>query len=80
VKLKLTPKGANQTLLDVGECQVFFSYKTAVAAFVPGRGYLRTAESHSRTTTAHINKWIDGDSTEVPQAELDAMLTVTGVS
>jgi hypothetical protein len=75
--LKLAPAGANRSILTVEDVEVLFSYKTAVAAFVPGRGYLRTSTYYSGTTTGHINKWINGDSTEVPQEEIDALIRVS---
>lgn len=61
------------TLVDIGENQVLYSYSTPVAAFVPGRGYLKTDTYHSVTTSRHINKWIDGSSTTIPQAEINAI-------
>ena len=55
---------------------VFFSYETPVAAFVSGRGILRTEEKFSRTTTKHINAFIERTNpkstvTIVPQAEIE---------
>ena len=69
----LTPVASNQTLLefDTGE-QVFFSYKTPVAGFVPGEGYIRTSKKWSSTTTRHINKYLSGiKAKEVTQEILD---------
>ena len=57
--MKLTPIAANQTELEIGKgVVVFFSYKTPVAAFVPGMGYFRTNHKWSRTTSKHINQWL----------------------
>ena len=61
------------TVISFGDVEVLFSYSTPVAAFVPGRGYLRTAQHYSVTTSRHINQWICGESTTVPQAEIDAL-------
>lgn len=73
--MKLKALGANQTLLDLdGGRQVFFSYNTPVAAFIPGEGYLRTSQKWSRTTSKHINAWIDGRSSERPQSFFDALI------
>ena len=69
----LTPVAPNQTLLefDTGE-QVFFSYKTPVAGFIPGEGYIRTSKKWSSTTTRHINKYLAGvKAKEVNQETLD---------
>ena len=68
--MNLTPIAANQTLLSfTNGAQVFFSYKTPVAAYCPLRGYIRTAKFWSVTTSRHINKWLKGitEVTEVPQ-------------
>lgn len=70
--MKLIPRGNNQNEVEISDTvTVFFSYKTPVAAHVSGRGYLKTDKFWSKTTSRHINKWIDGTSTTVPQAELD---------
>ena len=68
--MKLTPIAANQTELSLNNgTQVFFSYKTPVAAYCPSRGYIRTAKYWSVTTSRHINKWLKGitEVTEVSQ-------------
>lgn len=73
--MKLRQIGPNQTELYVGDTVVFFSYETPVAALVPGRGYLRTDQKWSATTSKHINRWLEGvNATLVPQAELDALI------
>ena len=68
--MKLTPIAANQTELSfTNGAQVFFSYKTPVAAYCPLRGYIRTEKFWSVTTSRHINKWLKGitEVTEVSQ-------------
>ena len=68
--MKLTPIAANQTELSLNNgTQVFFSYKTPVAAYCPSKGYIRTAKYWSVTTSRHINKWLKGidNVTEVSQ-------------
>lgn len=70
--MKLIPRGNNQTEVEINDdLTVFFSYKTPVAAHVTGKGYLKTDKFWSKTTSRHVNQWIDGPSTTVPQAELD---------
>ena len=65
--MKLTPIAANQNEVEfTNGTQVFFSYKTPVAAYCPLRGYIRTEKFWSSTTTRHINKWLKG-ITEVSQ-------------
>ena len=59
--MQLTPIAANQTQLNLNDgTQVFFSYRTPVAAKLPNYDYIRTATKWSTTTTRHINKWLDG--------------------
>ena len=59
--MELTPIAANQNELSfTNGAQVFFSYKTPVAAYCPLRGYIRTEKFWSSTTTRHINKWLKG--------------------
>ena len=75
--MKLTPIAANQNEVEfTNGTQVFFSYKTPVAAYCPSRGYIRTANWFSSTTTRHINKWLDGVTrvTEVPQTVLQELV------
>jgi hypothetical protein len=37
--------------------EVCFSYRVAVAAFIPGRGYVKTAAKYSPTTSKHANQY-----------------------
>jgi len=79
--MRLTRQGkTSATVIEIGESEILYSYSTPVAAFVPGRGYLRTDRFYSVTTSRHINMWIDGETTSytyppttVPQAEIDAI-------
>lgn len=74
--MKLNPLGPNQTILILNNGnQVFFSYSTPVAAYIPEKGFIRTSDWHSTTTTRHIHKFIgEAEATEVPQAEIDALV------
>ena len=72
--MNLTPIAANQTVLSfTNGAEVFFSYKTPVAAYCPLRGYIRTEKFRSVTTSRHINKWLKGitEVTKVSQKYLD---------
>ncbi len=75
--MKLTPIAANQTELTLNNgTQVFFSYKTPVAAYdsVSGK-FLRTSYKWSVTTTRHINKWLDTRiAQECDQSVLDSLV------
>ena len=59
--MKLIPLASNQNLVKLNSgVQVLFSYRTPVAAYVPGEGYFRTNQNWSKTTSKHINKWLRG--------------------
>jgi hypothetical protein len=74
--MKLTPLGPNTTELDLADgSTVMFSYKTPVAAYVMGRGFIQSEQHYSATTTRHLRKWLDGrDAETVPQTELDRLV------
>ncbi len=72
--MKLTPIAANQTEVSINDgTQIFFSYRTPVAAYLPSKGYVRTERFWSKTTSRHINKWLQGvnNVSEVSQSVLD---------
>ena len=72
--MKLTPIAANQTEVSfTNGTQVFFSYKTPGAAYLPEKGYVRTEKFWSVTTSRHINKYLQGVTNveTIPQAVLD---------
>ena len=72
--MKLTPIAANQTEVSINDgTQLFFSYRTPVAAYLPSKGYVRTERFWSKTTSRHINKWLQGvnNVSEVSQTVLD---------
>ena len=72
--MKLTPIGSNQTVLMLNDgTRVLFSYQTPVAYERMGRFY-RSATRHSVTTSKHVNQWAGKDATEVPQADIDAIV------
>ena len=56
--MQLTPIASNMTEVETSKARVLFSYRTPVAAYVFGRGYVNTEKWYSVTTTRHINKWI----------------------
>ena len=72
--MKVINLGANKTQLNLNNgTEVFFSYKTPVAAYLPEKGYVRTEKFWSVTTSRHINKWLKdvNNVTEIDQAILD---------
>ena len=73
--MQLTPIATNMTEIETSEARILFSYRTPVAAYVFGRGYVRTETKWSVTTSRHINKWLDGVSAEkVAQTYLDNLV------
>ncbi len=73
--MKLKNKGTNETEIHFKNGNVFFfSYDTPVAACIDSR-YYKTSEYHSRTTTRHTNRFLDGHvHVEVPQFFFDEEL------
>lgn len=71
--MQLRPIGSNQTEIEMTDgTRVLFSYRTPVAVYVPGAGYFRTTTSHSKTTSKHINQWLNGaTAAKIDQSELD---------
>ena len=80
MKIKLKPLGPNQTELTLHSVCALFSYETVVA-LKTDNGFFRTSETHSRTTTKHINSWfremgLDAkDADELDQSKLELALT-----
>ena len=74
--MKLTPIAANRNVISYNNgSEVFFSYSTPVAAYHPDKGYLRTTQWYSQTTTKHINKYLDNvNSTEVSQETINNLV------
>ena len=73
--MQLTPIASNMTEIETSEARILFSYRTPVAAYVFGEGYVRTEKWWSVTTSRHINKWLDGGTAkEVSQTYLDNLV------
>ena len=77
--MNLTPVFSNGTEVETADARIFFSYRTPVAAYIFGRGYVRTEQFFSVTTSRHINKLLKDGYTDlpecetVPQAEIEAL-------
>ena len=74
--MQLTPIATNMTEVETSEARILFSYRTPVAAYVFGEGFVRTEKWWSVTTSRHINKWIGKDVAvkEVSQTYLDKLV------
>ena len=75
--MQLTPIASNMTEVETSAARILFSYRTPVAAYVFGVGYIKTDKYWSVTTSRHINKWIGGKDVtvrEVTQTYLDGLV------
>jgi hypothetical protein len=63
------------TEVSLGPVVALFSYATLVAVLVQGRGFYRTRDHHSPTTSRHINAWLNGaKATPIDPNELQALV------
>ena len=75
--MKLTPIAANQTSVSFNDgTEVFFSYKTPVAAYLPDKGYVKTDTFYSVTTSRHINKYLP--TKDVPEVSASFLKQLAG--
>lgn len=78
--MQLTPIASNMTEVETNDARILFSYKTPVAAYIFGEGFVKTEKYWSVTTSKHINKWFkDGHNDlpefkEIPQSRLDSLV------
>lgn len=74
--MNLVNLGANTNELVLGNRSILISYETPVALHIEGVGYIVTEKKWSRTTSKHINQFLNGDKpykTE-PQEYFDNLL------
>ena len=72
--MRLSPIGSNMTEVETDNARVLFSYRTPVAAYIFGEGFVKTSTWYSTTTSRHINKWGARDGKEIPQSRLDSLV------
>jgi hypothetical protein len=73
--MKIQTSKANQTILTLNNgTEVFISYQTPVAAFVPGTGFLRTEEKFSATTSKHITQYAGKNAPTRPQSFFNGLI------
>jgi len=78
--MQLTPIASNMAEVETPDARILFSYRTPVAAYIFGEGFVKTEKFWSVTTSRHINKWFkDGhddlpEFKEVPQSRLDSLV------
>jgi hypothetical protein len=75
IALRATSIGSNQLEIQHGENLYLVSYQTPVAVYIKNAGYFRTTTKFSRTTSKHINKWLNGATAgDIPQNVLEDMM------
>ena len=58
--MELTQLASKQTLITFPNyTEVLFSYKTPVAGYHPDLGYVKTKQYYSKTTSKHINAYLE---------------------
>ena len=79
--MRLRQIASNMTEVTTERGQILFSYETPVAAILAdewstnGATVVKTAHKWSRTTSRHINKWLDGlKAEERPQVFFDNLV------
>lgn len=72
--MQIKKLGSNMTELVTRDGRILFSYETPVAVLDHGDYEIYvTEEFFSKTTTRHINKWLEGvNPIRVPQAKIEA--------
>jgi hypothetical protein len=58
--------------------EVCLSYGVPVAAFIPGRGYIKTDRKYSVTTSRHANAYAGNVGQTVPDAEFRELVSPIG--
>ena len=73
--MQLRQVGSNQSKISFADGkEVFFSYETPVAAFIPSLGYVKTSQKWSRTTSRHISNYSSAYADEYPQSFFNSLL------
>ncbi len=66
----------NATVVSTPEVEILFSYETPVAVR-QGHRFFRTSQFHSKTTSKHINQWLDecgaNEVETMPQSKLNEL-------
>lgn len=61
--MKVLNNSNNTTVIQRDGKELFFSYTTLVAGIKEGKIYV-TSKKYSRTTSKHINQYLDGRATD----------------
>jgi hypothetical protein len=58
-QMEIRKQGPSATVASFADgAELFYSYETPVAGFIPGLGYFRTDAFFSRTTSKHVGKYV----------------------
>ena len=67
--LKILKYGSNHVVIELNsELEVLFSYREPVAGF--HKGFFKTSKYWSKTTSKHINAYLDRKNTELSVKEV----------
>lgn len=67
----------NKTVIGIGNnrAEVLYSYSTPVAIHIPNMGYFKTSKYWSKTTTRHINAFLENkECKKVSQDQLQQLI------
>lgn len=68
-------KSKNVSILKLSDGrEVCLSYGVPVAAYLPGRGFVKTAARYSVTTSRHANQFAGPNPTEISESEFRALI------
>lgn len=75
--MKLQKIGNNETLIKYDNgVEVLFSYNTPVAGYRQGKGYFKTSQYYSKTTSKHITRYLGdfkNDATLMSEFEISQL-------
>ena len=72
--LDIVENSSSVVVVGIGNHQFLYSYKTLVAAFYSGIGYVKSNVFYSVTTSKHVNRFCDYKPVLVTESELSALL------
>ena len=75
--LKIMKYGSNHVVIHLNnDTEILFSYTTPVAGYTKELGWFRTDKKWSKTTSKHINQYLEGLTTvkKIPQEQIDNLI------
>jgi hypothetical protein len=73
--MRIVERRSNYIVMElVDGLRILYSYNTPVAAYQEGVGFIKTDRHFSRTTSGHINRFLDGAQARVvPHSEFEGI-------